>query len=177
MSFPSFSTGEVLTAADMNAVGWWLVKTVTIGTGTSTVPVTSCFSSDYDNYKVVMSGTITTVSSSLSLTLGAGTGSNYYGSLYFDAYTGASTGTNRTNNGTSLGIGFAETSLREQFVTIEIGSPNLARSTSLTGNYYGATWSGWFAGTRADTTQYTGFNINSTSNMNGGTIRVYGYRN
>jgi hypothetical protein len=177
MTYPTFAVGEILTAADMNKVGMWLIKTVTIGTGVSTVPVTSCFSSDYDNYKVVVSGTNTAASATLTLTLGAGTGAAYYGSLYADAYTGASTGTNRFNNATSLGIGFAEAFLREQFVTMEIGSPNLARSTSLTGNYYGGTYSGWFAGTRADTTQYTGFNINATSNMDGGIIRVYGYRN
>jgi hypothetical protein len=177
MSFPSFATGEVLTAADMNAVGLWLVKTVTVGSGTSVVPVTSCFSSDYDNYKILISGVNSTTAVQLKFTLGNNTGNNYYGSAYYDAYTGGVTGTNRSNNAGSLDIGFAEASLREQWSTIEIGSPNLARSTSLSGSYYGATYSGFFAGTRADTTQYTGFNLVSSANLNGGTIRVYGYRN
>jgi hypothetical protein len=174
---PDFTTGQVLTAAQMSAVGMWLVKTVAVGSGTAVVPVTSCFSSDYDNYKVLVSGINVAATAQLKITLGNNTGSNYYGSAYYDAYSGALTGTNRSNNASTLDIGFAETSLREQWSTIEIGAPNLARSTSFSGTYYGATYSGWFGGTRADTTQYTGFNIVSTQNMNGGTIRVYGYRN
>jgi hypothetical protein len=174
---PTFSAGAVLTAAQMNQLGLFLIKTVTVGSGTSVVPVTDCFSSDYDNYKILISGVNSTGPVQLKFTLGNNTGNNYYGSAYYDAYTGGVTGANRTNNGGSLDCGFAEGSLREQWSTIEIGSPNLARSTSLSGSYYGATYSGWFSGTRADTTQYTGFNLVSSSNLNGGTIRVYGYRN
>ena len=56
MTFPSFSAGEVLRAQDMNAVGRWLVKTVTVGSAVTTVPVTDAFSTEYDNYEIVFSG-------------------------------------------------------------------------------------------------------------------------
>ena len=46
---PTFSSGSVLTAAQMNAVGLWLVKTQTVGTAVSSVSVTDVFSSNYDN--------------------------------------------------------------------------------------------------------------------------------
>ena len=177
MPVPDFSPGEIWTAAAADSIGLWLVKTVTIGTGVATVAVTDAFSANYDNYKIVVSGINTAAVATLTLTLGTGTGSNYYGSLYYDAYSGGLTGTNRFNNAGFLGIGFSDTTLREQWSTLEIGAPFIARSTSLTGNYYGNTFSGWFSGTRADTTQYTRFNINATANMTGGTIRVYGYRN
>jgi len=49
MTYPSFTSGDILTAADMNAVGLWLVKTQTVGTAVSSVQVTGAFSSTYDN--------------------------------------------------------------------------------------------------------------------------------
>jgi hypothetical protein len=55
MTFPNFNVGETLRAADMNAVGLWLVKTVTIGNGVSSVPVNDAFSADYENYKIIIS--------------------------------------------------------------------------------------------------------------------------
>lgn len=54
MTYPSFTTGEVLTAADMNAVGLWKVATATATSG-STLDLTGVFSSDYDAYKIVLS--------------------------------------------------------------------------------------------------------------------------
>jgi hypothetical protein len=177
MSFPSFATGEVLTAADMNAVGLWLVKTQTIGTGVPSVVVTDAFSANYDNYLVTISGIKTAAAANISILLGTSGGNNFYGSFYFDAYTGLNTGTSRANNGASLQIGHGEASLAESWMRVEIAAPNLPRSTSFTGQHYGTTFSGWMAGTRADSVQYTSFTISSTSNMTGGTIRVYGYRN
>ena len=53
MSFPSFSAGEVLTAADMNAVGLWKIAEGTLsGTATNFANV---FSSTYDNYVITLS--------------------------------------------------------------------------------------------------------------------------
>ena len=56
MTYPTFNSGDVLTAAEMNAVGLWLVKTQTIGTAVSSVTVTGAFSTDYDAYQIVVTG-------------------------------------------------------------------------------------------------------------------------
>jgi hypothetical protein len=45
---PDFSVGQVLTAAQMNAVGLWLVKTQTIAAGSTDVTVTNAFPDDFD---------------------------------------------------------------------------------------------------------------------------------
>ena len=189
MSYPVFVSGDVLNASDMNAVGSWKITpsnavngtisdgAVTIGTNVATCRVEGVFSSTYDNYLVTISGMKTAAAANVSILLGTSGGNNFYGSFYFDAYTGLNTGTSRTNNGASLQIGHAEASLGESWIRLEIAAPNLARSTAFTGQHYGATFSGWMAGTRADTVQYTNFTISSTSNMTGGTIRVYGLRN
>ena len=64
MPLTTYTAGEVLTAASLNANfsfvassgGLVLVKTQTIGTTVSSVEVTGAFSSTYDNYKIIVSG-------------------------------------------------------------------------------------------------------------------------
>ena len=53
---PVFVSGAILTAAQMNAVGLWLIKTQTIGSAVSSVSITDVFSSDYDNYLIKITG-------------------------------------------------------------------------------------------------------------------------
>lgn len=190
MTYPSFLAGDILTATDMNAVGLWKIfpsnvvngtvsdGVVTIGANVATCRVEGVFSSNYNNYLVLMSGVkAQTGTNTLRLQLGTAGGNNFYGSTYYDSYLGTS-GTIRFNNAAQIEIGYGEATLGEQWTRLEIAAPNLARSTAMSGQYYGNTYSGWFAGTRADSVQYTNFTINAAgNNMNGGTIRVYGYRN
>lgn len=53
MTFPTFATGDVLTAADMNAVGMWRVAEQTFSAVTA-VNFSSVFTSNYNNYVIVM---------------------------------------------------------------------------------------------------------------------------
>ena len=70
MPVPVFTSGEILTAANMNQVGMWLLKTQTIGSGVGSVSVTSVFSSSYDNYRVVFTvNSMNTNGNTISLTL------------------------------------------------------------------------------------------------------------
>jgi len=173
---PVFSSGAVLTAAQMNSVGMWLISKTTIGSAVATVTTGTVFSSDFDNYRVIIRGLRSSVASELLLNFGATT-TAYYGSIYFDAYTGASTGTARRNNGANLYICQLEAFLSENFTSFDIANPNLALSTSISGTYYGNTYSGWFGGTQASTTQFTTLTVKpSSGTLTGGTISVYGYR-
>jgi hypothetical protein len=56
MTYPSFSVGEVLRAQDMNAVGLWEVATVTFSASSSVV-VDGVFSSDWNDYRVIVRAT------------------------------------------------------------------------------------------------------------------------
>ncbi len=85
MSYPVFATGDVLNASDMNAVGLWLVKSQTIGTGVSSVTVTGAFSANYDRYKITVSGGVASTPLDIRLTLGS-TATGYYGFLFYRAY-------------------------------------------------------------------------------------------
>jgi hypothetical protein len=177
MPVPDFSPGEVLTAAAMDSIGLWLVKTQTVGTGVASVTVTDAFSADYDSYRVIIRGIKSSSSTNLLLSFGAVV-TGYYGSFYFDSYTGLNTGTARRNNGANLFVGSVEASLGEQITSLDIANPFVSISTSINGTYYGDSVSGFFAGTQASTTSFTSLVLQpSVGTLTGGTIRVYGYRN
>ena len=66
MAVQTFTSGQVLTAADTNTYlansGLVYVTSGTIGVAVSSVTVSSVFSSTYDSYKIVISGMSTSAS-------------------------------------------------------------------------------------------------------------------
>ena len=67
MAYPTFNSGDILNASDMNAVSLWLVTTATVSAQTS-LNVDNCFSDDYKNYRILGNFTCTTAIN-LALTL------------------------------------------------------------------------------------------------------------
>jgi hypothetical protein len=180
MAIKTFTTGEVLTAADTNTYlansGLVYIGETTIGSAVATVTTGTVFSSTYDSYRVVIRGVRASTGTDMLINFGSTT-TGYYCSLYYDAYTGSSTGVKRNNNGANIYIALLESSLNETISTLDIANPFLALSTSLAGNYYGNSYSGWFGGTQASSTSFTTLTIRPTSGtLTGGTIAVYGYR-
>ena len=180
MAIKTFTTGEVLTAADTNTYlansGLVFVKSQTIGSGVSSVTITNAFSSTYDNYLIQINGGSATVDVVISLVMGA-TNTGYYQTYIYtnwnntvSADSAAGTGVRFTYAGSTGSIGHN--------MSCEILSPNLAKSTrvsSVAGS--GTGYSGFFNGWLNNTTQYTDFTALVTSGtMTGGTITVYGYR-
>ena len=178
---PDFTAGQVLTAAQMNAVGLWLVKTQTIGTAVSSVTVTNAFSSDYDNYEIIISGGVASTGSVFRMTLGA-INTGYYAYGVYGTYAAGGPSNSNTNNGANwLDVGSGTTSSLNMKVTL-IG-PNLAKVTHFYSQYAVSTTppNGYFqvsGGYNTSTTQHTDFTITpSAGTLTGGTIKVYGYRN
>jgi hypothetical protein len=177
MSYPSFSAGEVLNAADMNAVGLWLVKSQTIGTGVSSVTVTGAFSADYDNYKILYTGGTASTTQSTNMTLGA-TAANYSNTLIYGPYGGGAV----TSVGVSAGaswsfVGYQNTN--SAFVELEMYSPFLTRNTMFASNHiqFGGAVGGRNQGILIDNTSYTSFTFTPAGGtFTGGTIYVYGYK-
>lgn len=177
MGYPSFNTGDILTASDMNAVGLWLVKTQTIGTAVASVTVSDCFSSTYDNYKIIVNGGTASANNNLQMTLnGAATG--YYGALIYGLSTGVNPLLAPANNAANWPFMAYHTTGSGIMTTIELLAPNLAKQTIIQSVYYNTGGNGTFTGTLDNTTQHTGFTLTpTTGTLTGGTIRVYGYRN
>jgi len=179
MAIKTFTTGEVLTAADTNTYlansGLVYIKSQTIGSAVATVNVTSAFSSTYDNYKIVIAGGTSTSTNTLTLKFGATvTGYNY--SLVYATYaTNAVSGACAANAAAILYVGSGVTS--STLGVIEIGSPNIASTTQVSAPFFDATNAGHLSAYVNNTTQYTDFTVGITvGTMTGGTITVYGYR-
>lgn len=175
MGYPSFASGDVLLAADMNAVGLWLVKTQTIGSGVSDVTVSDVFSSTYDNYLITIGGGVASTTLALQLQLGTAT-SGYAYSFQYTEYSNIpkSAGGNNESNFNYAGSGTP--SSLSMYCTLQ--NPNLADNTFIQASLANSLYAGTLIGYKNDTTQYTSFKIIAFSGtLTGGTIRVYGYRN
>jgi len=171
------SAWVLLSTGTANPPGLELIKTVTVGSGVSTVSVTNVFSSTYENYRVLIN-TIDCSTEGLDFMIrfdGGGT-TNYYSSTYYDLYDGTSTGFSRKNAAAAGGISLTG-AVDNTSVSLDIYGPNLAKRTTYTSLWH-VGWQGWAGGQSAVTTQYTDFTLlPGSGTMTGGTIRVYGYRN
>ena len=152
--------------------------------GTST-NVTSCFSSDFNSYRVIVSNfdktttTVRTVSCRLLANTTADTSSNY-AYMYHFAY-GSNVGGNTSAQGqTSWEV--ALMSVRAgQHLEIELNSPFLAQASSM--SYKSVTYQNDVTsyivrqggGGHNVATSYDGFQLFTTTDSLSGTIRVYGY--
>lgn len=196
MGYPSFTTGEVLTAADMNAVGLWRVTTctvtsaggtaatasngvITVGTGNTSVTVNSAFSADYDNYYLTFTGGVLSAGSIINLQLGASTTGYYNILVYGGSYaTPTPTGISRNNGANFSWVGYGDTNYA--IAECDLHQPYLAKYTGIRNAYMGQSNAGHSAGTHQVSTSYTGFTLLPNDvgvTMTGGQIRVYGYRN
>ena len=189
---PVFSAGAVLTAAQMNAIGLWeITPTSVAGTGVSlsgsTVTVSSsttaningCFTSDFDNYRIVIAQFTTNTPQGIYLRLRTTTdaaGNDYsYGGIY-RLFAGGG-GDVSSNNVSSFVQGTGSTT-PDSGGTYDILSPNLAKHTQFVGNMLNFDAGVAIAGVHKLANAYTGFSIlTTTGNTFSATIRIYGYRN
>ena len=160
--------------------GLTLISATTIGTTVSSVSVTGAFSSTYDNYKITLSGGVSSASNTeIGMTLGSTT-TGYYRFLIFGAYTANTVNGSATANGASWGHAGNGTSTMLNG-EIELYAPNLAKKTIIVNRNSSTDTGGsgvWQNGFLNDSTQYTAFTLTPASGtLTGGTIRVYGYQN
>lgn len=199
MTYPSFTTGEVLTAADMNSVGLWKITTgitvssvggtaatvsngtVTIGTANTSVTVSGAFSSDFDNYKIIINGGTASGADAVAIRLGS-TNTGYYFGMNRASY---DTGTaNTLNDNNQVYWRYACIANTDTLsADVDLFDPFNAKPTRIHAWWIdaraGAFSSGAGAGYLAGTTSYTAFSlipITGGTTLTGSTIRVYGYR-
>jgi hypothetical protein len=183
MAIKTFTTGEVLTAADTNTYlansGLVFVKQQTIGNAVSSVTVTDAFSATFDNYRITISGTnVSATGNSAAMLLTGSSGATYYNNGFF--MNPSSSGLNGFNqNGTTQGFWIGVTGFRTSIV-IDIFNPFLAISKNMVGQQSGeggASYHSSFFGSDTSGVSRTGITINqAVSNWTGGIITVYGYR-
>jgi len=171
---PTFGSGDVLTAAQMNSVGLWLVKTQTVGTAVSSVTISDVFSANYDAYLITDTGGTMSVDTAYGMTVGNNV-TNYYYFLNYGAYTSNTPLGDAGNNTTKWAHAGGGSNRSGHIIVL---NPNLAKPTDIMAKVRYATVYGTEVGHLGDFNQYTSFKLTPASGtMSGGTIRVYGMRN
>ena len=150
---------------------------VTIGTSNTSVTVSNAFSATYDNYKIVVSGGISSAQVALKLEIGGSAGS-YYGTYIYANYATATPLSATINAQTSmLYAGGAD--INTLNMNLELQNPFLAKTTNIQALM--VAWGNNRGTAVCDhevASSFTSFRIFPDSgNISSGTIRVYGYRN
>jgi hypothetical protein len=161
-------------AAYAGVGGLTFVKKQIIGSAVTSVTVSDAFSSDYENYKIIISGGVASTDVSLQLQLGA-SNTAYNTFLVRGFYSDGTSSNVGTNNGTIFTLSSGSTN--SLFLNVDVIGPFLSKNTYISAPFVGASTAGHISGVLKNTTSFTAFTINSSGgNMTGGTIYVYGYR-
>jgi hypothetical protein len=158
--------------------GLRLVKKQVVGTGVSSVAVTSAFSTTYDNYKIVYTGGVGSATQTINMILGSTTTGYWENRMYTTFSSATPTATINTNAAAWNYAGI--TAANGAQLNMDLMQPFLAARTHYFGNYIAMIGA---SGERANTggyldntTSYTGFTLTPASGtLTGGTIYVYGY--
>jgi hypothetical protein len=184
MTFPSFVSGEVLRATDMNAVGLWRVGGGTIsGANTDFI---GCFTSDYTDYRIVIDQPTNTAAGEFYIRYLSGTNTVTTASNYYWAYRGLTSGgggSDQNANANANGFLGWETpgTGGKGGITMDIYAPNVATQTTanIQTNFLG---SGVYVSRNGmlawdATTVFTGIRITSAGGSSlGGNCSIYAYR-
>ena len=188
LQHPSASSANVTLASDgkatfngaMVGAGLDLITTSTFST-VSSVSINNCFSSTYENYRIIVTGTNTVENLILMRLRGSST----------DA-AGSDYGTQSVNiNSTTVSVDAvtSQTNLRGGVFstafggfTLDIYSPQLAQPTSFFAQSVNFVSGGTprflsYTSRHGLSTAYDGFSLIPASGTMTGTLRVYGYRN
>jgi hypothetical protein len=174
---PVFTAGQILTAAQMNQVGLWLIQSKTLSSATG-VTFDNVFTSDFRNYRVTYSYTVTSgTTNAVRMRVGGVTtsgGTAYRWSRSFITGTSAP-----ANNGGSTGAAngvFANVSATGiNSGAWDVYQPALATLTNWTSLSVYTGFGEWSFISHDVATAYDGFEVSGGTNMTG-VISVYGYR-
>lgn len=187
MAVKTFTTGEVLTAADTNTYlansGLDYIGAVTATSG-STIQVDNVFSANYDSYRVVvsqlrMSTTASGVNFRLRNSGGTSNASYYYGGLYLSAYGNTTVNATTSANASSIDMNTVGGTTDSGFA-FDIFGPFVTQRTTLTMTGSDCRTAGAprmsLTGFHDVSTSYTGFDLILTQTIASAKVRIYGYR-
>lgn len=153
------------------------IKSVTIGSGVTSVAVTGAFSTTYDTYKIVINGGVASANVDAGCQLGSTT-TGYYSTRTGYTYAGAAFGNGSANGSSFVYASTANTNIITG--NFDLQNPFNADETLIFGSFINPTTSGAagvIAGYLNNQTSYTDFTLTvlGGGNYTGGTIYVYGY--
>ena len=179
MPITTYTAGEVLTAASLNANfaaagGLKLVKTQVVGSAVASVAVTGAFSTDYDNYIITYNNGTSSATDNIQMIVGA-TVTNYYYAIIGNLWSGTASN-NGSTTATSFNYAGQTDSTNGPNVYVIVSSPFLSKRTEFASSYTTTAGAYVSRGMLNNTTSYTSFTLTpNAGTITGGTIRVYGY--
>lgn len=192
MPLTTYTSGEVLTAASLNAnftfaasnpLGGLVLTGSASPSAASSVSINNCFTSAYENYRIIGAFTNASGTGSITARLRAAstdTTTNYTGQIT-ESYTSSVATTLNPSGTDDWYITDVNATYPIPSFSFDVYRPQTAQKTTFTGlNIYQNTGallvSQYAAGIQTSTTQFDGITILSSVNITG-TIRVYGYTN
>ena len=181
MAIKTFTTGEVLTAADTNtylanSMAQYVTSASVSGTPSS-ITVSSAFNSTFDHYRIVISNLVVSTSCQIRMTLGSQITQYYYG----NPLTTFAGGAYEKNNGSNVAfwdIGPASSAFGNDF-NFDVMAPFVASRTKINGFGYNnsTSFGGLGSGIVDVNTSFTAFTLTcSAGTMSAGKVDVFGYR-
>lgn len=163
--------------------GLVLVKSQTIGSAVSTVTISDCFSSNYDNYRITISGTVASgAGDAMTFTTSSGgtaSTTGWYGNTFYigTGAGGSLANASFSNNGFSE-CGSITTSTGGNSMIFDVQAPFASEYTRVQFHSADAAYMRFGQFVHQIASSYDGFRISTYGvTLTGGTIRVYGYRN
>jgi len=184
---PTFTTGQVLTAAQMNTIGLHLIATRTVSSATEMV-FDNVFTSDYLNYLCIVNITGATATGFLNWQerVGGANANTSYSSAGVGYYLSAGSGFQNIIAGQNVAQGvvgsFDGASGSQGHIIFDISAPQTSAYTAVTGRFSMATGNtGMYTGSVGSvhyvSTVYDGMRLWVSSGNFTGTGKLYGYRN
>jgi hypothetical protein len=174
-------TSERVTSADINTYltnsGLVYVTQQTIGTSVASVTVPNAFSTNMDNYRVLITNVQVSSAGGLCIQVGNISGSVYYGNLNYQLYTSTTLTVEAYNAATRMVVALSASTDDLLFSSFDLANAFLAKSKTLHGTYYGRGYTGQFGALVLSATSQTSLTVfNTSGTLTGGTVTVYGYR-
>lgn len=184
---PDFTTGAVLTAAQMRTIGMHMISSQTVSGATQFV-FDNVFTTDYTNYYCTISITSATATGFMhwqERASGSNAGASYSAAgvgYYLSAGSGFQNIIASQNTAQGIVGSFDGASGSQGLIVFEIGNPRTTAYSSVTGRFSMATGNtGMYHGTVGSShfvgTSYDGIRLFVTAGNFTGTCRIYGIRN
>jgi hypothetical protein len=187
---PDFTTGQVLTAAQMNAVGLWEVASASFTSITAAAPLvlSNVFTTDYPHYKIVMSWTQATAGGYLNIRLrnsGGLISTSTYDTQTLENYSSTVTASGVLNQSSWINLAYNYNLGFQSFFNADIIFATVAQPTGLNGTGMtkrtggGGNYMYVQSNTNMENTATiaTGLNIYPDGGAMTGSYKIYGYRN
>lgn len=162
------------TVAGLSSGALTLITAQAVGSAVSSVTISNCFSSTYDNYRIDYTNGTSSTDAELLVSLGGITTGYNSNLIYRDYASGSLQGVGQNAQSSWKWLGVPRTTFVESH--FDLYNPNLAKPKFAKGFIIVSSDGGSSHHFNASTTQATSFTLTpSAGTITGGTVYVYGY--